>query len=118
MFDCRGLHNPGRYDRYKQLTGLDQDVIDFLEENEEVPEFLDNAFKMVAPSVRRYIERGFDSLQVGFGCTGGRHRSVYCAQHMAERLAEHFPDARIELIHREQDISKVYNKEGEEQCRQ
>lgn len=113
MFDCRGLHNPGRYGRYKQLTGLDKDVIDFLEENEEVPEFLDNAFKMVATSVGRYIERGFDSLQVGFGCTGGRHRSVYCAQRMAERLAEQFPDARIELIHREQDISKVYNnKEG------
>ena len=108
MFDCRGLHNPGRYDCYKQLTGLDKEVIDFMEENEEVPQFLDNAFKVVSPSVARYLERGFDSLQIGFGCTGGRHRSVYCAQHMAERIAEKFPAARVVLVHREQGITQDF----------
>lgn len=109
MFDCRGLHNPGRYDRYKPLTGRDKEVIDFLEESGEVGAFLDNAYKMVAPSVSRYHERGFNSLQVGFGCTGGRHRSVYCAQNMAERLASNFPEVRIELLHREQGITELYN---------
>lgn len=113
MFDCRGLHNPGRYDRYKPLTGRDKDVIDFLEENGEVAEFLGNAYKLVSPSVSRYLERGFSSLQIGFGCTGGRHRSVYCAQHMAERLAEQFPEAKIELEHREQGIKEVYNNKEE-----
>lgn len=109
MFDCRGLHNPGRYDRYKPLTGRDKEVMDFLEQNGEVGEFLENAYGLVAPSVDRYLKRGFSSLQIGFGCTGGRHRSVYCAQHMAERLAAQFPKARIELLHREQGISEVYN---------
>lgn len=114
MFDCRGLHNPGRYDRYKPLTGLDKDVIDFLEENGEIAEFLDNAYKLVSPSVRRYLDRGFSSLQIGFGCTGGRHRSVYCAQHMAQRIASQYPEAKIELMHREQGIRKVYNNKEEE----
>lgn len=109
MFDCRGMHNPGRYDCYKPLTGLDKEVIDFLEEKGEVQLFLDNAYQMVAPTVGRYLQRGFNSLQIGFGCTGGHHRSVYCAQHFAERLALAFPDARIELIHREQGIKKVFN---------
>lgn len=109
MFDCRGMHNPGRYDEYKPLTGLDAPVIDFLEERGEVQKFVANALELVSPSVERYLQRGFSSLQIGFGCTGGRHRSVYCAQKVAERLAETFPDARIELCHREQGIAKRYN---------
>lgn len=120
MFDCRGMHNPGRYDKYKPLTGLDRDVIDFLEERGEVQEFLQNAYRLVSPSVARYIERGFSSLQIGFGCTGGRHRSVYCAQHLAERLAEEFPGTRVELVHREQGITQIIktDKTVNELCRQ
>ncbi len=109
MFDCRGMHNPGRYDEYKSLTGLDKEVVDFLESKGEVQEFLENAYKMVSPSVDCYRRRGFNSLQVGFGCTGGRHRSVYCAQHLAERLADAFHDVRIEVCHRERGITKVFN---------
>lgn len=108
MFDCRGLHNPGRYEQYKKLTGLDSEVIEFLKEKGDADEFIESAVKIVSPTVARYHERGFTSLQVGFGCTGGRHRSVYCAGNFAERLAEKFPDVRIEVLHREQDIRCVY----------
>lgn len=110
MFDCRGMHNPGRYEEYKPLTGLDREVIDFLESKGEVGDFLDNAFKVVSPSVECYRRRGFSSLQVGFGCTGGRHRSVYCAQHMAERIAKAYPDVKVELCHRERGILETFNE--------
>lgn len=109
MFDCRGMHNPGRYAEYKSLTGLDHEVMDFLEERGEVQGFLEAAWRMVEPTVACYKRRGFKRLQVGFGCTGGRHRSVYCAQHLAERLAKEFPDIRIVLRHREQGIGKVFD---------
>ncbi|MCM1474744.1 MAG: phosphotransferase [Muribaculaceae bacterium] len=108
MFDCRGLHNPGRYDEFKPLTGLDNPVRDFLEGRGEIQPFLDNAYNLVSPTVECYLRRGFDSLQIGFGCTGGRHRSVYSAQAMAERLAKDYPDAVVELCHREQDIQQVF----------
>lgn len=110
MFDCRGLHNPGRYEQYKRLTGLDTEVIDFLKEKGDADEFVENAVAIVSPTVARYHERGFTSLQVGFGCTGGRHRSVYCASNFAKRLAEKFPGVRIEVLHREQDIRCVYER--------
>lgn len=88
MFDCRALHNPGRYDEYKHLTGRDKPVIDFLEKEENVKQFLDNVFSIVDQSVENYVERGFENLMVNFGCTGGQHRSVYCAEKLVEHLKE------------------------------
>lgn len=102
MFDCRGMHNPGRYEEYKTLTGRDKPVIDFLEERGEVQEFLKNAWGLIDPSVSTYLRRGFSSLQIGFGCTGGQHRSVYCAEATARHLRNKFPEADVILIHREQ----------------
>ncbi len=109
MFDCRAMHNPGRYDRYKPLTGRDREVIDFLEERGEVQKFLKNAAALTLPAVDRYIKRGFSSLQIGFGCTGGRHRSVYCAEHLAHTIAERFAGQplTVRLIHREQKIEET-----------
>jgi hypothetical protein len=104
MFDCRGMHNPGRYAEYKSLTGRDKPVIDFLEERGEVQEFVENAVKIVSPSIEIYLRRGFSNLQIGFGCTGGQHRSVYCAERTAQVIAEKFPSAHIVLIHREQGL--------------
>ena len=101
MFDCRGMHNPGRYQEYKSLTGRDRAVIDFLEERGEVQEFVRKAVDIVSPSVETYIRRGFSNLQIGFGCTGGQHRSVYCAEHVATILADKYPEATVTLIHRE-----------------
>lgn len=105
MFDCRAMHNPGRYERYKPLTGRDADVIEFLEERGEVQPFLQAVEALTDPAVQRYISRGFSSLQIGFGCTGGRHRSVYCAEHLAAHIASKFGrDVIVTLTHREQNI--------------
>jgi len=106
MFDCRAMHNPGRYDRYKPLTGRDAAVIEFLEERGEVQPFLKAVEALTDPAVQRYVSRGFTSLQIGFGCTGGRHRSVYCAEHLAAHIAAKFGrDVIVTLIHREQNIT-------------
>lgn len=105
MFDCRGMHNPGRYDEYKPLTGLDQQVINFLEERGEVQKFVAVAIKMVSPAVECYLRRNFHDLQIGFGCTGGRHRSVYCAEAVGRALHQCFPAATIRIVHREQNIT-------------
>lgn len=115
MFDCRGMHNPGRYDEYKPLTGLDLPVREFLEARGEVGVFIERVLDLLRPTVSRYLERHFDSLQIGFGCTGGRHRSVYCAQAVAEALAAEFPEAAVLLNHREQGITTIYNKKNTEQ---
>ncbi len=104
MFDCRAMHNPGRYAEYKNLTGRDETVISFLEERGEVQSFLASAWELTDKAVKRYIDRGFTSLQIGFGCTGGQHRSVYCAETTARHIATLFPEAKIRLEHREQNI--------------
>lgn len=103
IFDCRSTHNPGRYDEYKKLTGLDQPVKDFLEKDGEITTFLESVDRIVDFHVQRYQERGFNDLMICFGCTGGQHRSVYCAQHVAERIHNKFGMA-VHLIHREQGI--------------
>lgn len=105
VFDCRGILNPGRYDEYKELTGRDKPVIDFLEQQTRMPEFLNSVFDMVDISVEDYLKRDFDHLSICFGCTGGQHRSVYAADALARHLRNKFK-VKIELIHREQDIKE------------
>lgn len=109
VFDCRSTHNPGKYAQYKTLTGLDQPVIDFLEQDGEITRFLEHTFALVDHHVERYLERGFTHLQIAFGCTGGQHRSVYSAEAMARHISERFADRniRISLIHREQNIHRA-----------
>lgn len=102
IFDCRGMHNPGRYEEYRTLTGRDKPVIDFLEERGEVQKFLSSVEAILDPHIRRYIIRGFSHLQVAFGCTGGQHRSVYCAENFAEWARKEFPMVKVNLSHREQ----------------
>ena len=105
VFDCRSTHNPGRYDEYKPLTGLDQPVIDFLEADGEILTFLDSVYKIVDFHVARFKERGFANMQISFGCTGGRHRSVYSAQHVAEHIHKKF-GVEVHICHREQNITQ------------
>ena len=86
VFDGRSLPNPGREEQYRQLTGKDEPVIEYLDRQPGVHEFLDHAFSLVDSSVANYLQRGFSNLIVSFGCTGGQHRSVYLAEHLAEHL--------------------------------
>lgn len=110
MFDCRGMHNPGRYEEYKKLTGRDKPVMDFLKEKGEADIFSVKAFDMVSPNVDRYLKRKFTNLQIGFGCTGGQHRSVYCAESVAHMISERYPAARVRIIHREQNIEETLSE--------
>ena len=86
IFDCRSLPNPGREERFKPLTGKDAPVIDFLNQQDGVHQFLANAISLVDASVTNYQSRGFENLMVSFGCTGGQHRSVYLAEQLAKHL--------------------------------
>lgn len=106
VFDCRSTHNPGRYEPYKKLTGLDEPVIRFLEDDGEILTFLESVYKLADAHVQRYIQRGFTSLMFSFGCTGGQHRSVYSAQHLAEHLHKKF-GIEVRVCHKEQGISST-----------
>ena len=106
VFDCRSSNNPGRYEQYKTLTGLDRPVIDFLEQDGEILQFLSHIYPIVDFHAQRWIDRGFTDLQISFGCTGGQHRSVYCAQHVAEHLHDKF-GVEVHLCHRERGITQV-----------
>lgn len=106
VFDCRSTHNPGRYEPYKKLTGLDEPVIRFLEDDGEILQFLESVYRLADHHVKRYIQRGFTSLMFSFGCTGGQHRSVYSAQHLAEHLHNKF-GVEVIVNHREQNICQL-----------
>lgn len=105
VFDCRAVHNPGRYEEYKRLTGRDEAVRRFLEDDGEIFAFLDCCKGLVGASVERYLKRGFRNLMVCFGCTGGQHRSVYSAERMARWLNEKY-GVEVLLEHREQGITE------------
>lgn len=107
VFDCRATHNPGRYEQYKTLTGLDESVIRFLEEDGEILRFLESVYHLADTHVERYMERGFTDLMFAFGCTGGQHRSVYSAQHLALHLHEKY-GIEVRLEHREQGIRETW----------
>ncbi|HWC52273.1 MAG TPA: RNase adapter RapZ [Chitinophagaceae bacterium] len=102
VFDCRGILNPGRLDEFKALTGRDKTVKDFIEQQTKMTEFLNSVFDIVDITVENYIRRGFESLSVSFGCTGGQHRSVYAADALARHLRNKFK-VKIELKHLVQD---------------
>ncbi|MBI4063280.1 MAG: phosphotransferase [Elusimicrobia bacterium] len=100
VFDCRALPNPGRDPQYAALTGQDPEVIEFLDKEPAVKEFLSNVLALVNRSVENYRGRNFTDLSVAFGCTGGQHRSVYCAEKLARHLKEKLK-VSVEVSHRE-----------------
>lgn len=101
-FDCRGILNPGRIEEYKPLTGKDISVQEFLETQTEMPKFLDLVKNIVSINIDNYLDRGFENLQINFGCTGGQHRSVYCAEKIAAFVKEKYPQAIVQITHDEQ----------------
>jgi len=102
IFDCRGILNPGRVEEYKQQTGCDSGVCDYLEAKTEMPRFLELVKSMVSISIDNYLGRDFEHLQINFGCTGGQHRSVYCAEKIAEFIKEKYPQTEVSVQHDEQ----------------
>jgi aminoglycoside/choline kinase family phosphotransferase len=104
VFDARSLPNPGREERFRALTGRDAAVIDYLNHEENVHQFLASVFSLVDTSVAAYQRRGFSHLMVSFGCTGGQHRSVF----LAEQLAKHLrTTAGVEVIVRHVQLEKM-----------
>ncbi len=103
VFDCRGLPNPGREARYKDKTGMDASVVRYLKKFPIVHDFLEHAFRLVELTAENYRSRGFTSLTVAFGCTGGRHRSVFCAETIAKKLKK--MKFNVKVIHK--DIANV-----------
>ncbi len=108
VFDCRGLLNPGRIEEYKEFTGRDKNVKDYLEQQTKMLEFLNGVYNLVDISVEDYLQRGFSSLMVSFGCTGGQHRSVYAAEALARHLRNKF-NVKVEINHVEQEAKNWVN---------
>ncbi len=100
VFDCRAINNPGRHDDFKSLTGKDKKVIEFLEKESDVADYLTNVYALTDKVIKNYIQRNFTNLMVCFGCTGGQHRSVYCAEQLSEHIKNIF-DVEVILQHRE-----------------
>jgi RNase adaptor protein for sRNA GlmZ degradation len=94
VFDCRSLVNPFWEESLKNLTGLDKEVKIFLDSKERVQMFLSHVYELIDLTALSYQTRGYTNLMVAFGCTGGRHRSVYCA----EKLAEHLKNNGIKIV--------------------
>ncbi len=104
VFDARSLPNPGREEQFRQLTGKDAAVIDYLDRQQSVREFLSHAVSLVHSSVAAYQRRGFSNLMVSFGCTGGQHRSVYLAEQLARHLRR---TAGVEVVVRHAELEKL-----------
>jgi aminoglycoside/choline kinase family phosphotransferase len=104
VFDARSLPNPGREEQFRSLSGRDAPVIEYLDRQESVHQFLSHAISLIDASVANYRQRGFSSLMVSFGCTGGQHRSVY----LAEQLAEHLRSVNgIEVVVRHIELENL-----------
>lgn len=108
VFDCRALPNPGRYIEFKQKTGEDVEVQEFMDDKPDTHYFMQNVQLLVYQSIDNYLERGFKNLQVNFGCTGGQHRSVFFAQKIGELIHENYPMVNVEINHLAQHISHFY----------
>ncbi len=106
VFDCRILPNPGRLPAFAHLTGKDAEVIRFLEKEQEVKRFLETTKTMLQQAIDNYTARGFKHLMVNFGCTGGQHRSVYCAAEISRWVKEQYAEIEVFTSHIEQNITE------------
>ena len=109
IFDGRSLPNPGREERFKTLTGKDAPVVDYLNQEESVHQFLASVLSLVDASISSYQQRGFKNLMVSFGCTGGQHRSVFLAEQLAKRLRGR---NGVEAVVRHLELEKLGRRRG------
>ncbi len=98
VFDCRGIENPGRQQRFKDLTGRDRDVCQFIEEKTGMNTFLEHIFHIIDQTVENYTNRKFNHLSINFGCTGGQHRSVYSAEKLKQHILDRFNENDVEIV--------------------
>ncbi len=99
VFDCRFINNPGRQEEFKTKTGMDPDVREFLDEQENMQKFLSDVFDITDRAIGNYIQRNFTDLMISFGCTGGQHRSVYAAERLRDHIKKTFPEVVVVLRH-------------------
>jgi UPF0042 nucleotide-binding protein len=103
LFDVRFLRNPNYEDNLHDLTGDDEAVARFIEQDAACRPFVAKLIDMLDFLVPRYVEEGKAQLTIGIGCTGGRHRSVYVARVLYDHLAR---DARIALTLDSRDVGR------------
>jgi aminoglycoside/choline kinase family phosphotransferase len=101
VFDCRSVPNPGREPEFRVLTGLDTGVVRFIEAAPATEAYWSGVQRLADAHISDYSRRGFESLTVSFGCTGGQHRSVYFAERLARHVSGSFPDVHVRVHHRE-----------------
>ena len=109
VFDVRAIDNPGRHDEYKTIHGRDKPVMEYLERQTRMQDFLNSVFDMIDISVEEYIRRGFSNLSVSFGCTGGQHRSVYAADALAKHLKSKYK-VKVDVCHLVQEAKGWQNE--------
>lgn len=102
IFDCRALPNPGRHLEYRAMCGRDAGVVEYIERCSEAHQFWGHVRSLVDAQIEEYLRRGFTSLTIGFGCTGGQHRSVYFAERLAAHVRHEYPQVNLTLEHREE----------------
>ena len=115
-FDCRCIDNPGRQEKFKRLTGLDKEVKEYISSDNQADKYFSTVLNLVELSLNSYINYGYDQLSVGFGCTGGQHRSVYFAEKLKETL-ESRKDIQMTLKHNQlgiilSDLNAINNKDN------
>jgi hypothetical protein len=103
IFDCRAIPNPGRHLEYRTKCGRDAGVVEYIERASEAHSFWGHVRSLADAQIEEYLRRGFTSLSIGFGCTGGQHRSVYFAERLAAHIRQDFPQVNVRLQHREED---------------
>ena len=102
VFDCRSLPNPGRHLEYRTMCGRDAGVVEYIERHAEAHSYWTHVRSLVDAQIDEYLRRGFTSLTISFGCTGGQHRSVYFAERLSSHIRHSHPEATVRLAHREE----------------
>ena len=113
VFDVRFLPNPFYLLPLRNLTGKDEEIGKYLEGFSETAEFNYMVTELLAYVIPYYQKEGKGSVHIGIGCTGGRHRSVYCTETVAKMLAER----GIKCITNHRDVDKEphrYTRKAEE----